>query len=125
MMLFRLCYALLYSSTSLLVASFSPFGPESNHECYFIDGTFDPAGGPCYGNVGASMCCYSGESCQPQSGLCLASPNGPVGQYDMNGSSIWRRSCTDVTWQDDACLAVAYGKKSSHLELVFLKMSQA
>ena len=108
MMLSRLRHALLYSSIPLFVAAFAPFGPESNHECFFIDGSFDPAGGPCYGNVGASMCCYSGENCQ-SSGLCLASPNGPVGQYD-NGSSIWRRSCTDITWQDSACLAIAYGK---------------
>lgn len=107
-MLLSLRHTLLYSSILLLVAAFPPFGPESDHKCYFLDGSFDPAGGPCYGAVGASMCCYSGENCDP-TGLCLASPNGPVGQYD-NGSSIWRRSCTDVTWQDSACLAIAYGK---------------
>lgn len=103
---------LLYFSVPLLVAAdspFSPFPPESSHKCYFIDGSFDPAGGPCYGNVGASMCCYTGERCLPGSGLCLASPNGNVAPHD-NGSSIWRRSCTDTTWQDPACLAIAYGR---------------
>lgn len=100
-------------STTVLaraLASFSPFPPESEHKCYFLDGTFDSTGGPCYSNVGASMCCYSGESCLEDSGLCLADPNGTPGQYD-NGSSIWRRSCTDIAWQDAACLAVAWGRK--------------
>ena len=108
---------LLYSSVSVLVAAnsnSSPFPPESSHKCYFIDGSYDPTGGPCYGNVGASMCCYAGEECLFGSGLCLASPNGPVGPHD-NGSSIWRRSCTDFTWQDPACLAIAYGR--AHLLL--------
>ena len=103
---------LLYLSVSLLLAAnppSSPLPPENDHKCYFIDGSYDPAGGPCYENVGASMCCYTGEGCAYGSGLCLASPNGPVGPHD-NGSSIWRRSCTDVTWQDLACLAVAYGR---------------
>ena len=108
-MLSKLSHALLYSTIWLLVAAFSPFPPESSHKCYFIDGSYDPVGGPCYGNVGASMCCYSGENCYPGSALCLTSPHGPVGPYD-NGSSIWRRSCTDFTWQDGACLAIAYGK---------------
>ena len=60
------------------------------------------------------MCCYTGENCLSGSGLCLASPNGPVGPND-NKSSIWRRSCTDLTWQDPACLAIAYGR--AHLSL--------
>lgn len=93
-MLSRLHHTLLYSSVSLLVAAFPAFGPESYHKCYFLDGSFDPAGGSCYGHVGASLCCYSGENCA-RKGLCLASPNGPGGQYD-NDSSIWRRSCTDI-----------------------------
>ena len=108
---------LLYSSLPLLVAAnpaSQPFPPESSHKCYFIDGSYDPAGGPCYENVGASMCCYTGEGCHSSSGLCLTSPNGPVGPYD-DGSSIWRRSCTDLTWQDPACLAIAYGR--AHLSL--------
>ena len=100
-----------YCGVLLLVAAFSPFPPESSHKCYFIDGSFDPDGGPCYGNVGASMCCYRGEDCYPNSALCLASQHGPLGSYD-NGSSIWRRSCTDADWQDPACLAIAYGKSS-------------
>lgn len=120
-MLSKLPHTLLYFS--FLVAAFSPFPPESSHQCFFIDGSFDHAGGPCYGNVGASMCCYTGENCQPNSALCLTSPNGPVGPYD-NGSSIWRRSCTDVTWQDAACLAIAYGKSPYYSELVYLRMSQ-
>ena len=83
------------------------FLPKATINAISIDGSYDPAGGPCHGNVGASMCCYSGEICSIGSTLCVASPNGPVGQYD-NGSSIWRRSCTDVTWQDPACFAIAY-----------------
>lgn len=121
-MLFNIYCALLHSSISFLVAGFTPFAPESSHKCYFIDGTCDSAGGPCYGNVGASMCCYSGDDCHP-SGLCLASPSGPVGQYD-NGSAIWRRSCTDFTWQDGACLAIAYSKTSFSQTLIFSRMSQ-
>ena len=113
-MLRILLFTTLYSSFSLLVATFAPFAPESSHKCYFIDGTFDPAGGPCYGNVGASMCCYQDESCHP-SALCLASPYGPVGKYDAN-ESIWRRSCTDITWQDKACLAIAHGTDALPLQ---------
>ena len=114
---------LLYFSVSLLVAAnppSKPFPPESSHKCYFIDGSYDPAGGPCYGNVGASMCCYTGKGCLFGSGLCLARPNGPVGPDD-NGSSIWRRSCTDLTWQDPACLAIAYGRAYLSLRACILK----
>ena len=95
----------LYFSISFLDAASS----DSSHKCYFIDGSFDPAGGPCYSNVDASMCCYSGEDCHWSSGLCLTGPNGPTGPDD-GGSSIWRRSCTDFTWQDPACLGIAYRK---------------
>ena len=101
----------LYTCISLVVATSSPFPPEGDHKCYFIDGSFDDDGGLCNLLTGASMCCYSGENCHPDSGLCIANPNGPVGPHD-NWSSIWRRSCTDLTWQDPACLAVAYGKWS-------------
>ena len=115
-------FILLYPSISLVVASFPPLPPENSDKCYFIDGSFDPAGGPCYGCcVGASMCCYSGENCSD--GLCLSNPNGPVGLYD-NGSSIWRRSCTDVTWQDPACLAIGYGKSPLSLRACVLEISR-
>lgn len=109
MMSSKVYQGLLCLETLLFARAFTPFAPESSHKCYFIDGNFDAAGGPCYGNVGASMCCYGGEQCVEGSGLCLAEPNGVPGPYD-NGSSIWRRSCTDVTWQDGACLAIAYGE---------------
>lgn len=102
-----LCLSVLLFSSS--ITAFAPFAPESAHKCYFLDGIFDKRGGPCYGGVGASMCCYSDEQCD-LTGLCLASPNGPVGQYDHNKTSIWRRSCTDETWQDPACFAIGYGK---------------
>ncbi len=110
-MLSKLSHTLLNASNEKRDASFSPLPPDSSHKCYFIDGSYDPAGGPCYDpmTVGASMCCYNGENCYLGSALCMASPNGPVGPND-NGSSIWRRSCTDFTWQDPACLAIAYGK---------------
>ncbi|KAM0794043.1 hypothetical protein BDR22DRAFT_967979 [Usnea florida] len=104
-MLSTLRHAFLYSSFPLVAAS-PPFRAKNDHECWFIDGSLDLAGGPCYHGVGASMCCYTGENCLPN-GLCIATPNGPVGPYD-NSSSIWRRSCTDITWQDLACLAIAY-----------------
>ena len=113
-----LCYLTLFLANALS----PPWAPEGDHKCYFLDGTFDLNGGPCYSNVGASLCCYSGETCTASSGLCIASPNGNVGTYD-NGSSIWRRSCTDVAWQDDACLAIAYGKAwTPCYEQMFLKM---
>ena len=70
------------------------------------------------------MCCYSGEDCHPDSALCLASPNGPLGLYD-NGSSIWRRSCTDAAWQDPACLAIAYGKTPFRWKLEDVARSMA
>lgn len=113
-MSFRSSFMLFVFSISVFAVTtvaLTPISTESSPKCYFIDGSFDPAGGPCYGNVGASMCCYDGEECVSLSGLCLATPNGLAGQYD-NGSSIWRRSCTDVTWQDPACLAIAYSEHS-------------
>ena len=76
--------------------------------CYFIDGSRDEAASPCFdlNLVGASMCCFSDETCLAE-GLCAgSSPHGPVGEYD-NGSSIWRRSCSDKEWRDMACLAIA------------------
>ena len=123
-MLSRLHHTLLYSCISFSVAISPPFSPTSYHKCYFLDGSFDPAAGPCYERIGfgASLCCYTGENCG-QNGLCLGSPNGPVSSYD-NGVSIWRRSCTDITWQDDACLAIAYSQSPIRYKLVFLRMSQ-
>ena len=110
MMLPNVHQILLGLCASLLASASSPFPPESDHKCYFIDGTFDAAGGPCYSNVGASLCCYSGENCTHDA-LCLAAPNGTPGPHD-NGSSIWRRSCTDSTWQDPGCPPIAYGESS-------------
>ena len=115
-MLFILYHTLLYSIISLLDAASAPFGVDSKHKCYFLDGSFDPVGGPCYENVDASMCCYSGVQDCGLNGLCLDKPNGPVGEYD-NESSIWRRSCTDYTWQDPACLAIAYNWSISRKSL--------
>ncbi|KAL9596527.1 MAG: hypothetical protein Q9219_005748 [cf. Caloplaca sp. 3 TL-2023] len=99
-------YSISLFSVCASASSHSPFPPESSHKCYFIDGSFDPAGGPCYSNVGASMCCYDGEKCDDESTLCLSDPNGPVGEHE-DGVSIWRRSgvesvqlsnCSDTTF---------------------------
>ena len=75
-------------------------------ECYDIYGDPHSNAVPCYvlDTVGASMCCDDTETCRPD-GLCKGNPNGFTGPYD-NGSAIWRRYCTDYTWQHPACLAI-------------------
>ena len=76
--------------------------------CYNIDGSLVEGTEPCYdlNTVDASMCCYGDDKCLPE-GLCAgSSPHGPVGEFDDN-SSIWRKSCSDKTWKNRACLAIA------------------
>ena len=100
---------------SVFFLSVSAFSPTGGGACYNIDGTKDAPSSACYflSSVGASMCCWSGEECRPD-GLCTGSPDGPVAAYD-NAVSIWRRSCTDFTWQDPACVAIAPSEYLSSL----------
>lgn len=90
----------------LCLISVSAFSPSGEGPCYNIDGSHDTASSACYllDTVGASMCCRSTEECRLD-GLCASPPYGLVGQYD-NRKAIRRRSCTDYTWQDPACLAI-------------------
>lgn len=98
---------MLFFALVIIIAHVAAFPPTGTGTCYYLDGTMDEAASACYylRSVGASMCCYSGESCL-SSGLCLNSPAGLVGPND-GGKSIWRRSCSDYTWQDPACIAIA------------------
>ncbi|MCJ1471341.1 hypothetical protein MMC07_009989 [Pseudocyphellaria aurata] len=46
------------------------------------------------------------SACTP-CGLCVYNrTEGAQGPYD-NGNSVWRDSCSDPTWKDPACLAIA------------------
>lgn len=98
---------LLYSTVPLLYLFASAFLADGDGVCYYLDGSKNSEAKPCYAldRVGASMCCESTEDCRPD-GLCMGDPNGLVGPYD-NGTAFWRRSCTDFTWQDPACIALA------------------
>ena len=100
---------LLYITTYLLWRATVANASAATGDCYFIDGSNDTSSRPCYAldTVGASMCCNSGEGCRPD-GLCNGSPQygETLGPYD-GGKSIWRRSCSDITWQDAACIAIA------------------
>lgn len=81
--------------------------PAGTGDCYFIDGSRDNGAKPCYqlSTLGSSMCCTQDEECRSD-GLCLSTPVGEaVGPYDK-GKAIWRRSCSDFTWQDAACQAI-------------------
>src|SRR5579862_2139585 len=81
----------------------------ANSLCYWIDGTEASGFSPCPPpkSVGASMCCNArdGLKCS-RLGLCESAPCGPPGPYD-NDTSYWRAGCSDKTWQDPACLAIA------------------
>lgn len=93
-------------AVSLCLLSAAAFSPSGEGPCYFIDGSRDVDSSACYllDSVGASMCCKSTDECRLD-GLCNGLPNGPVGQYD-DDQAIWRRSCTDFTWQNGACMAI-------------------
>ena len=75
--------------------------------CFFIDGSIDQSSSPCYvlTSVGASVCYRDGETCQEGS-LCAGDSGDLVGPNDEN-NAIWRRMCSDYTWQDPACFASA------------------
>lgn len=84
--------------------------------CYWIDATEALDRFPCYdlNTVGASMCCDSALrdsfiSCA--NGICAYTfTQGTQGPNDVESSSFWRDSCSDPTWRDPACLAMAPGK---------------
>jgi hypothetical protein len=99
---------------TLVSFSFLVFSPLVESFCYWIDGLEATSNSPCYSlnSVGASMCCDApdGFGCIAP-GICKSTPNGPVGPHD-NGSSYWRAACSDNTWQDPACLAMAPCKPS-------------
>lgn len=90
-----------------IIAAFRTFPPTGEGTCYNIDGSTEATVSACYSldSVGASMCCHRSDLCN-QDGLCITVPRGLIGTYD-EGRSIWRRSCSDYTWQDPACLAMA------------------
>ena len=98
---------MLFFVLAIIILFVTAFPPTGEGPCYYIDGRIEQSGSACYylNSVGASMCCASHEDCLP-SGLCTGAPNGPVGPNEDN-KAIWRRSCSDYTWQDGACLAIA------------------
>lgn len=81
--------------------------------CFWIDGSVAEGHTPGYdlNTVGASMCCATDTLeyiSSTHGGICLYNINeGPQGPYDHQGVSFWRDSCTDPTWKDPACLAMA------------------
>lgn len=87
----------------LLICKVYVAGAVSN--CFWLDGSQAIDLLPCHdlGRVGAAMCCGDKEDCVKE-GLCTNSLNGLEGPYD-NGKSIWRRACSDRSWQDPACMA--------------------
>ena len=106
---------MLFLVLASVVSFTTAWTPTDSGPCYFINGSRDVVGSPCYDlkTVGASMCCdrQTGDDCI-QPGLCADAPFGAVGPYD-NDQSIWRRSCSDYTWQDPACFAIAARKYST------------
>lgn len=98
---------MLFFVLAIIITLVTAFPPTGGGTCYNIDGSVDRFTTACYylNTVGASMCCQSDKDCL-SAGLCTAAPNGPVGPDDDN-KAIWRRSCSDYTWQDPACLAIA------------------
>ena len=88
------------------------FKQTASGDCFWIDGTVAKGHTAGYdlNSVGASMCCAqdspSFTSFLP-GGICqYQNTGGAQGPHD-NGSSFWRDSCSDRTWQDPACLAMA------------------
>lgn len=83
-----------------------------NSTCFWIDGTEASNRFTCnnLSGVGASMCCDSKndpvfDKCI--NGICAYNFTiGVQGVYDGE-QSFWRDSCTDPSWKDPACLAMA------------------
>jgi hypothetical protein len=98
---------MLFFVLPIIIPLVTAFPPTGEGTCYNIDGSIDRFSSACYflSSVGASMCCQGNEE-YLHDGLCAGAPNGPVGPDDDN-KAIWRRSCSDYTWQDPACLAIA------------------
>ncbi len=98
---------MLFFVLAIIIPLVTAFPPTGDGTCYNIDGSIDHFTSACYylNTVGASMCCQNDEDCL-HDGLCTGAPKGPVGPDDDN-KAIWRRSCSDYTWQNGACLAIA------------------
>lgn len=101
------CFVAMFKSPLMFLFATAAIRASSDGPCYNIDGSRDKGSSACYDldTVGASMCCVGTEKCRVD-GLCTGSPRGLVGPYD-DDTAFWRRSCTDYTWQDPACMAIA------------------
>lgn len=100
---------------SILLCPVFCFSLVASGRCFWIDGTEVINRFPCYdlNSVGASMCCDSTlrdyfVGCDH--GICVFNFTQGVEGPNDEGSSFWRDSCTDPTWMDPACLAMAPGK---------------
>lgn len=110
------------NSMLLLMCLYFGFIGIASGDCFWIDGSVAKGHTACYdlNTVGASMCCAKDSpnfgSCTP-GGLCqYLGFSGAQGPLD-NGTSFWRDSCSDRTWLDPACLAMAPYVKSSDVRL--------
>ena len=63
--------------------------------CYFPNGDVSPDHAPCNSNAEQSSCCHIQDACL-SNGYCFAAT-------DWVPNEIYRGSCTDKSFQDDAC----------------------
>ena len=109
--------SMLFSVLAVIIHVIAASPPTGNGPCYYIDGSLDESTSACYylDTVGASICCQSDEDCL-SSGSCTGAPDGPIGPDD-DDKAIWRRSCSDYTGQDLACLTIAPCKSSAGIRM--------
>ena len=66
----------------------------AKRQCYFPDGSVDSSSTPCDTSSDNSACCGPGNACL-SNGYCFTYVDTMLG--------LGRQSCTDKTWQSDAC----------------------
>lgn len=80
-----------YISTVLAAQCWTPNHRDVNAD---VDDNDEDRYVPCNPDAEASMCCASQDVCDALTGLC----------FDEEHQLWWRGSCTDPSWQSDACV---------------------
>ena len=80
-------------------ACYNPNGENRNTLANATDGWFYA---PCDNAAEVSMCCAIGPGRDGSQDVCLES--GLCSNALIPSDTLWRESCTDITWSDPACL---------------------
>jgi hypothetical protein len=87
-------------------ASANCYDPNGNNRNGYITGTAAPYQ-PCNPGDLASMCCSVAFNECRSDGLCF------------DGTTLWRESCTDPTWQSPSCIKLCVNGTGMNLNFLF------